>query len=567
MNILGINGWANWFHDTSAALIVDGRLVAFCEEERFSRQKHASSPPREAVQWCLQSSALNWQNLDAVCLGWDLNYFGRLLCPPLSHQHFARQLLAELGGPEDFSLEKIHFFEHHLCHAHSILGLHPGQDGLVLIIDGQGEQQSTSIYRHHRGLLHKVLALDAARSLGYFYEAGSTAAGFGLTGTGKLMGLSAYGTARTDFFTVIAKDGFQLKFPWGDEASRSVNDDLDDAKKVVDHYWLPLFRREIQGLPGLTGHQPSTFAIREALDHDPAVKDFSAAVQNSLEKAVRSLLSHYLQNSDKRIFLAGGVALNCKNNGAVLAHFQIDMEVQPLSNDAGVALGAAFYYAQQHNTPIDAGDFPFVGPSFTDEEIIKAIRTKGLDYEYIAEPWHAGAQLIAENKIIGWFQGKAEVGPRALGARSILAKPDSTTLRDRINKTLKKRESWRPFGPSLLEEHAAAYFEHCSISRFMLIGFPAKARAKATFAGTIHVDGTSRVQTVPADSPNRHFRLLLESYYQMSGIPGILNTSFNRAGEPIVGSPAEALTAFGEMGLDALIIGHYLVKPTSLKQT
>ncbi|CAN5151659.1 carbamoyltransferase C-terminal domain-containing protein [soil metagenome] len=561
MNILGINGWDNWFHDTSASLIVNGQLVAICEEERFTRRKHANTAPVNAARWCLRSTALEWNELDALCLGWNLDFYGPMLSPPFTHDDLARKLLADLDAPGDFPLEKIHFFDHHRCHALSVIGFSPGHNGLVLVMDGQGEERSISMYSYENGSLTAAFTLGPEHSLGFFYEAASSAAGFGLNGTGKLMGLSSFGMARLDFFDGDEQaTGLSLKFPQSFQKPKVQSDDFDDAKRTVDDYWLPLFYEKFCGLPEFAGHDALPFELREGLHHHPIVRDFAASAQKSLEKAVEQMVGRHLRNTDTRIFLAGGVALNCKNNGALLASLGVELLVQPLSNDAGVSLGAAFYYAQQQNAKVGAGDFPFVGPSFSGEEIRAAIESRGLNYTCVDEPWHTGAELIAQGYIIGWFQGKAEAGPRALGARSILAKPDSALVRDRINKELKKRESWRPFGPSVLEEHAHSYFDKCISSRYMLIGFQAKPEAKSTFAGTIHVDGTSRVQTVPLDSPNRLFRTLLESYYSLSGIPGVLNTSFNRAGEPIVCTPEDALTAFIAMGLDALMIGQYLIK-------
>jgi carbamoyltransferase len=565
MKILGINGWKDWFHDSSACLIIDGQLSAFVEEERFTRIKHAPlTVPVFAAQWCLQSGGINWEDLDCIAVGWNLLYFGELVTPKMGADDFAKKLLVDLHAPKSFPLEKIIFLDHHLAHAHSGIVLEPFRQSLVLVVDGQGEKKSISIFRHTIDRLQKLAEFDARYSLGYYYEAATSYVGFGLKGTGKFMGLSSYGKPVIDYWN--SSNTKELLSPAAFEQIGIDHENLDDATSIVDSFWIPRFKDSFP-LPQIVkattkAHQEVDFDKRDKLHLYPDAVDFSASVQQSLEKVMEFLVCTYLSSKDEAIIIAGGVGLNCKNNGFLARRFPNQkIVVQPLSHDAGVALGAASCVAKQKGfNQIKLGTFPYVGPSFTNEEIEKVLQSQNIHFQYLEKPELVAAQHLAHDKVIGWFQGKAEVGPRALGARSILARPDSVKVRDRVNQKIKLRERWRPFSPVVLEEFSQLYFENCKESLFMLFGFPIVSdESKKLFAGTIHVDNTSRVQTIHEGKTPKIFLELVREFYSLTGVPGLMNTSFNGHKEPIVNTPKDAINTFLEVGLDALYIGNYVV--------
>lgn len=571
MKILGINGWKDWFHDPSACLIIDGHLLAFVEEERFTRVKHAPrTVPAFATQWCLQTGGIDWQDLDYIAVGWNLPYFGKLLTPRMNALDFAKKLLIDLHAPKSFPLEKVVFLDHHLAHAYSGIILEPFRQSLVLVVDGQGEKKSISIFRHKGDYLKKLVAFDSRYSLGYYYEAATSYLGFGLKGTGKLMGLSSYGKPVISYWDDSNTKEFVS--PAALEQIGFDYENLDDAVSIVDNFWIPRFKDSFPILQidkaTTKAHQEVDFAKRDKLHLDPDAVNFSASVQQSLEKITESLVSTYLSHIDEAIIIAGGVGLNCKNNGFLARRFPNQkIVVQPLSHDAGVALGAASYFAKQNSfNQIELGTFPYIGPSFTNEDIKKVLESQKLRFQYLERPELVAAQHIADNKVIGWFQGKAEVGPRALGARSILARPDSSKIRDRVNQQIKLREIWRPFSPVVLEEFSQLYFENCDESLFMLFSYPITSdESKKIFAGTIHVDNTSRVQTVNEEKTPKLFLELVREFYSLTGIPGLMNTSFNGHKEPIVNTPKDAVKTFLETNLDALYIGNYVVYSGDLK--
>ena len=565
MKILGINGWKDWFHDPSACLIIDGQLSALVEEERFTRVKHAPlTVPAFATQWCLQSGGIDWEDLDYIAVGWNLPYFGKLVTPKMGTADFAKKLLIDLHAPKLFPLEKIIFLDHHLAHAYSGIVLEPFRQSLVLVVDGQGEKKSISIFRHTSDCLKKLAEFDARYSLGYYYEAATSYVGFGLKGTGKFMGLSSYGKSVIDYWN--SSNTKEFSSPAALEQMGIDYENLDDAISIVDNFWIPRFKDSFPLLQiteaNTKAHQEVDFAKRDKLHLYPDAVDFSASVQQSLEKVMESLVCTHLSQKDEAIIIAGGVGLNCKNNGFLARRFPNQkVVVQPLSHDAGVALGAASYIAKQNGfNHIGLGTFPYVGPSFTNEDIKEVLQSQNIHFEYLERPELVAAKQLADNKVIGWFQGKAEVGPRALGARSILARPDSIKVRDRVNQQIKLREIWRPFSPVVLEEFSQIYFENCKESMFMLFGFPIKCNeSKKLFAGTIHVDNTSRVQTLHEGKTPKLFLELVREFYSLTGIPGLMNTSFNGHKEPIVNTPKDAVNTFLETNLDALYIGNYVV--------
>ncbi len=565
MKILGINGWRDWFHDPSACIVVDNVLLAFCEEERFVREKHAPDRfPICSVQWCMANSKSDWSEMDYVAVGWDVPAFGRKMTEQLSIDDCKRGLLLDLGAPDDFPLEKIIFVNHHISHAMSGVLLSTAEQSLVLVVDGQGEEESTSLFRFTNNQLFRLFKLDSRYSLGYFYEAASAFTGLGLTGTGKLMGLSSYGKPLSDlYFKTGVGEAFETPIPINFLENSAIRgeEEMDDAKLIAGDYWLNFFNHAYPGMQKENCFCKLSFAERNALHENIDAVEFAATVQESLELAVISMIQKHILPEDEAIIVVGGVGLNCKMNGKLLEIFpDKKIIVQPLANDAGVSLGAATYVALKKTSKIvDKGDFPYVGPNYSDVEIEKQLQIAGCVYQYLKNPVSTAAKMLEQGLIIGWFQGRAEVGPRALGARSILARPDSTEIRDKINLEIKHREYWRPLAPAILNNEAGFYYERCSYGPYMLFGFDSSSpETRKLFEGTIHVDGTSRVQTVGDYTPKR-FRDLICEFQKLTGIPGVLNTSFNIAEEPVVCTPADAIKSFRSTGLDVLFIGNFVV--------
>lgn len=565
MNILGINGWGDWFHDSSACLFVDNILQAFCEEERFVREKHAPCrSPVNAVNWCLDYTKLTWSDIDYVAVGWDIPAIGLRMPEKLSAGECAKRIVVDLGSPDDFSLGKIIFVNHHVSHAMSGVLIEPLQQSLILVLDGQGENESLSCFRFSSKQLVKLFSLDSRYSLGYFYEAASAFCGLGLTGTGKLMGLSSYAKTSAELFFENGEDCFfQTPIPLSFLQEGSVNSekDLDDSVLIADHFWAKQFSKRFPSLKRSDYLQKISFEERNKLHNNHDAVEFASIVQESLEKSVISIISKNILPEDRAIIVVGGVGLNCKLNGKILETFPDKrVVVQPLANDAGVSLGAATHVAlMKCQIIVNKGDFPYVGPGFTDDEIVNQLQKSGCKFYHLVNPVIEAAKMLEGGLVIGWFQGQAEVGPRALGARSILARPDSIVIRDQINALIKHRECWRPLAPAILRDSVGLHYSRCDSSPYMLFGFYSNdPETRRMFQGTIHVDGTSRVQSVDSHTPKLFHDLILE-FQRITGIPGILNTSFNIAEEPIVCSPEDAIKTFSMTGLDALFIGNHIV--------
>jgi carbamoyltransferase len=561
MNILGINGYDDWFHDPSACLLKDGKLIFFIEEERLIRKKNAiGQVPTYAVQKCLVTGNLSWNDIDIVAVGWDIPLLASRLEKPLPQDTIVKNLLHSLGAPQDFPTNRVIFISHHEAHAWSGLCLCPEQQALVLIIDGQGDTESTSVFRYSNGQLQPLITLDARFSLGYFYEGASWFVGLNLDGAGKLMGLAAYANEPSVIaFDLTGESGYSTLVPT--ELTATFDDNLDHAKSVVNGFWIPYFSRLYPKLAweNLPVELPKIY--REQLASIPEAIKIAGLAQETVEKVVLNIINTFIADADSAIVLAGGVALNCKMNGVIAeAYPDRDIFIQPASHDAGVALGAAIATSRQFGEwPLLLQDFPYTGSSYSDLEIQEILKDLGVKFEQVHDIAEIASDLIVKEKVIGWFQGRAEVGPRALGARSILARPDSLAIRDRINREIKGRERWRPLSPAVLDRFGNKLFESYKFSPYMLLGYKVTPLGKKILAGTIHIDGTARPQSIsPSVSPQR-FYSLVEAVFQKTDIPSVLNTSFNLAGEPIVNTPHQAVDTFQRSNLDALVIGDCIV--------
>ncbi|MBS3062917.1 MAG: hypothetical protein J4203_03520 [Candidatus Diapherotrites archaeon] len=577
MNVLGIDASHN-----TAALVKDGRLVASAEEERFDRCKHSRNPPVHAIRFCLEYAGLAAADVDYVAVGMDEvdHYAGLGLIlskvlfdgyppgllrkrfsvlrhhlftdparlrthSPLSSAYWGKKVDAATDGT-GLSAE-IRVIPHHVAHG-AWASLPTGwKNASCLVADGAGDWESTTAYAYHDQSIEFLRKETYANSLGFLYFNATDYLGFGFLQEGKTMGLAAYGDPQDVPGAVldqIVRVPGELS-PWY----------TVDSRILTDYYYGRGYLSHFTRLFGAPKRPPGLEATT------PPYPVAAAAVQRSLEKALLHTVKKVVESTgEKKLCLGGGVAMNCSANGKIWASGLVDeLAVQVAPMDSGTAAGAALRLAQQlGEKPLVEPDRSDWGPEFSDAEIEKALEAAGLRFERCPGSSIAGkaADLVAKGKIVGWFQGRMELGARALGHRSILANPGIKGMNDRVNR-VKHRELWRPFAPSIAAERLGEYVQKPCPSPFMLIAFHANPNGKRELPTVIHVDGTTRVQTVDKRLEPLYYRLLREVEGHTSH-PAVLNTSFNDAGEPIVCSPRDAIRSYFGMGLDALAIGNYL---------
>ncbi|HEX2037240.1 MAG TPA: carbamoyltransferase [Chloroflexota bacterium] len=555
MIVLGIN---SYLHDTSAALIRDGKVVFAIEEERLSRLKKDARFPKLAIQAALEYGGVGFDDLDAIAFGWNRGGLtplhtlrstltGRLPRSPqyvldsvvtigreLYHGNGRRALVRAGVDPAQ---TRVIFVDHHEAHAWSAYALSGFDDALVLVMDGRGAVQSTTLYHGREGRLRAVQSIPYPNSLGSFYEAFTDLLGFERhNDEWKVMGLAAYGQPRHGLEQVIRV------VPGGYE----VNTHL-----VCGRHW-----NDIRGLVDRFG--PRRKPEVQITDADA---DLAASVQRMTEEAVFALVREGIRlTGSRRLCLAGGVAMNSKANGRLLASGLIeDIFVQPAATDDGTAIGAALGAFAKLGLPVPRYEMTdaYLGPDY-DDEIAATLKTYKLTGTYVRDVEAVTAGLLAEGKIVGWFQGRMEFGPRALGNRSILADPRRVEMRDRVNESVKFREGWRPFAPSCLAEAAGEYFVGGRHAPFMILTFEVRPEKRAVIPAVTHADNSARVQTVTREA-NPRFHALIREFARLTGVPVVLNTSFNLKGEPIVCSPKDAIRTFYSSGLDFLVLGNFVV--------
>ncbi|GMV99749.1 MAG: carbamoyltransferase [Candidatus Hydrogenedentota bacterium] len=559
MNILGIGGYS---HDSAAVLVCDGQLVCGVAEERISRVKHQGGVPRLATAWCLEYAGLSIADVDhIVCymkpglrLGKRLPYrISQMFRSPtysagyMAYEfvHNAEYVLGMKGfaGPRT----RVHFMEHHPAHAASSFLVSPFDEAALLSIDYVGEWCCTwSGVGRGTSITGRAIA-NYPNSLGVFYTAITDYLGFARASDEyKVMGLASYG--QPEFL----------------EQFREIVRKRDHGRYSIDLSWFQCHylagsRRGYVSPKFLERFGPARKKGEPVSDRHAQI---AASAQAVLEETVLHMAEHLRRETGlRRLGLAGGVALNCSMNGRLLRESGFDeIWVQPAASDDGIAIGAAF---QLHHalTGTPRGFVMHdacIGPAFGNEAIRSQLELSKLDYETPDDVIERAADLLAEGRIVGWYQGRMEFGPRALGSRSILADPTRPEMKDLINKYVKHREEFRPFAPSVLEEHAGEYFEGCSRSPFMLFVHLVKPEKREAVPAITHVDGTARVQTVAREVSPRYYELI-EAFGKRRGVPMVLNTSFNVMGEPIVHTPADAIRCFYSTGMDALVMGDYVL--------
>jgi len=562
MYVLGLIGWEKRSHDASACIVKDGKIVASAEEERFLRRKRAyDSFPYSSAKFCLDSEGIELDDIDYVAVGWDMpyRYSARGIRWPytsseISELFFPKKYFARKREP------KIEFVDHHRSHAASAYRCSGFDKSAILVVDGQGEDASTTIWLGEGNNIKLIRKIPIACSLGYFYEALTEFCGFRPEDAGKLMGLSAYGQPvyPVDDIFSLSRDSYSVNFPIRDIVLGK--DGILDEQSQVRNYWLSIFSKFLpRNAPSYKFNELS--GKFEALLNLPQQYIDMAA---SGQKTIENVMLHLAETStklagSKNLCIAGGVGLNCVANGRVMESGSANnLFIQPVANDAGCSIGAALELSAHlnytHNKRLEN---VYLGPSYSQDLIANTLKSKGIRFECSDEIESVAADLISKGYIVGWFQGRMEMGPRALGHRSIISDPRYSEMKGKMNKRVKFRESFRPFGPSILSKSADKYALGCTYSPFMLLSFQVSSEKSSDFEAVTHIDGSTRPQTVEEKG---RYRTLLEKLEREIGVPAVLNTSFNRKGEPIVCTPDDALACFYGSGMDYLILENLLVR-------
>lgn len=559
MKILGISHPVSL--NPAAALIIDGKLIAFAEEERFNRIKHSINiPAYKSIYYCLKEGNITMDEIDYIGIGSDNylkiftnNFFLKtfsLIKNSFSHKKIEvnvesqwitdtahgiiQPFLSCYQGlsrlPFNYREKRVKFIRHHIAHIASTYFSSGMKSACIISVDGSGGQEAGMLAIGNEEKIKVLKSIPLVDSLGFLYGFFTEFLGFdGYDGPGKVMGLSSYADKNVDIFPFMYfRDGLMRI----------------DKNKMMNYL-----------------NQVSKKLSKNPLDKPN--RNIAGSLQKTIEQAYIYMAKYLYEKSGISNFcLTGGVSLNCLANTRVLNQpFVKNIYIQPASNDAGTALGAALavYVDVLGKRPDFKLNHAYWGPIFSNDQILKVIRKANLPfYKKEKSIEKEVAKLLSERKIIGWFQGRMEVGPRALGNRSILANPSIPNMKDIINLKVKNRENWRPFAPSILEEYAKDFLIDTPNSPFMILSSRVYKEKQKDIVATIHVDKTVRPQTVSKRTNLRYWSLINE-FYKITGIPAVLNTSFNLAGEPIVCTPQDAVSAFFRTDMDYLVLGEYII--------
>ncbi len=570
MYILGLTTMG----DAAATLIQDGEVVAAAEEERFSRQKHHVGFPFQAVDYCLSEAGIKIGEVEHVSLYWKPWILGHKALQALRSLAISRamfearvdrgirqvggsylgmfrypRLIRDHFGPSEF---KFHYLEHHPCHAASAFLVSPFQEAAILTMDGTGEATTTMMAVGRDTEVKPLTRTKLPHSLGQFYSAVTNFLGFDMFAGDewKVMGLAAYG--RPEYYDFFANRVLSVVGP--DRFSVNI--------RVLDHHLAKSYQFSEDAVRSLGPPRRPEEPITER--H----QNIAASAQKVLEDVVLHLLRNLHERTGlENLCLAGGVAFNSVMNGRIIQESPFtQVFIQPVAGDAGCSLGAAFltYHGQLGQPRRYVMDHPYFGPSFNSEQCAEALRAADISFETLPdeELLPRVARLIADGAIVGWFQGRAEFGPRALGNRSFLADPRRSDMRELLNHKVKLREWFRPLAPSMLEEVSEEIFGRRYRDPFMVTVLSVADGQRARIPAVVHVDGSARPQTVSRRTNPRYWQLI-RAFSEITGVPVLLNTSFN-VQEPIVCTPADALRTFRASNFDALVLEDHLVLRRSL---
>jgi carbamoyltransferase len=561
-------GISCYYHDSSAAILKDGKVIAAVEEERFSRKKFDDDFPKQAINWCLKQSGISSKNLDSVAF-YDkpVLKFERLLdnyiavaprglysfldvIPKWIHKRL--WVKGEISKHlKDFNGEII-FPEHHMSHAAHAFFTSPFDEAAILTVDGVGEWTTASFGTAHDTTIKLTNDIRWPHSVGLFYSAFTYFLGFKVNeGEYKLMGLSAYGKPK--YYDLIMENLVDVK----NDGSIHLN-----MKYFSFTYDKVMTNQKFSDLFGIPPRNEDSKA--EQIHYDIA-----ASAQLVLEDILLKMVNHvHKKTGMSNLCFGGGVALNGVANYRILKEGPFEnLHIPPSPGDGGSAVGCAqyLYYCHDKNKRMMEDNVEriknniFVGPSHSNNEIKSFLDTNKIDYKFLETNslLQTVAKLIVEGNVVGWYQGKMEWGPRALGNRSIIADPRNVKMKDILNEKIKHRESFRPFAPCILEEYTSEYFDVDVSSPYMLLVAPVKKPEK--IPAVTHVDGTARLQTVSKDI-NLLFYNLITEFHKITGVPVLINTSMNVRGEPIVDTPEQAYNMIVKTDMDYIVMGDYIIK-------
>ena len=593
MHILGISCY---FHDAAAALLRDGQLIAAAEEERFTRKKHDYEFPQHAIDFCFRAGGIEAPHLDyVVFFEKPFVKFERLVLSsmqtfPRSHRVFREAMITwladklwirhliqkRLGMPPS----RILFSEHHLSHAASSFFCSPFEEAAILTVDGVGEWTTASIGVGQGSNIKLLKEIRFPHSIGLLYSAFTAFLGFEVNeGEYKVMGMAPFGSPRyvdkVHKLVRIGRDGsFELDL---DYFCFHYSTEETFNGKFTGLFGLPrdpkaYFFTQTSGYPSYFGEKPGNYA--ELAKQNQYYADVAASIQVVTEEAVLQMAQNaYKETGLKRLCMAGGVALNSVANGRILRETPFEeLYIQPSAGDGGGAIGAALYgYHMVLGKPRQfVMEHACWGEEHGPSEVEEFLKRDGICHRNFNDEDKLIAYVVdrlQDGKVIGWSQGRFEWGPRALGNRSILADPRRTDMKDKVNVKIKFREPFRPFAPSVLAERSEEYFvlpgaaKHYP-ARFMLYVVDVKDEKREILPAITHVDGTGRLQTVRKEQSPRYYKLI-ETFGDATGVPVLLNTSFNLKGEPIVNTPGEAFNTFNQSGMDVLVLGEHVVEKSA----
>ena len=580
MNILGINAYHG---NASAAIVCDGQLIAAVEEERFNRVKYAAGFPAAAIRYCLKEAGITLSEIDHVAVPRNpyarlaIKLFYAIQMPSFARER-ARVLTKFTGIPEALAQAfdsdpgklkaKFHRIEHHQAHLASSYFVSPFEQAALLSADGLGDFASTMWGTGRGNRMHIDGAIAFPHSLGLYYSAVTQYLGFLKFGDEyKVMGLGAYGQPG---YTEAFRDMVHFQENGGEFGFRLGLQYFTHHKTGPEMSWAEadktptlgkMFSNEMARHLGAPARRPE----------DPLEQrhmDLACSLQARLEEVYLGMLKKLAaRTKSKAVCLAGGVAFNCVANGKIFDSTPFEkVYVHPAAGDAGLAVGAAFYlWHQTLGQPRSfVMDNAYWGPGYTHQEIDAALKSSPVAQDGFTvselsddELFRRTAAIIADGKILGWFQGRAEWGPRALGNRSIVADPRRPEMKDTLNRRIKHREIFRPFAPSILAERTGEWFAKSYPSPFMSLAYSVQPDRRDKIPAPTHVDGTGRLQTVTREA-NPRYHALIREFEKQTGVPVVLNTSFND-NEPIVCKPEEALDCFQRTQMDALVLGNFLI--------
>ena len=583
MNILGLSFD---YHDSAAAILVDGVVEAAAEEERFSRWKHDNRFPKKAIEFCLESSGLTPSSLDRIVFYENtLLKLSRITHSLLKEEDkcsenyayfmetwsnggkfFPKERISELVS---VPIERVSSVDHHEAHAASAFYCSPFQEALILTIDGVGEFETATISIGKPSGIEKLFSINYPHSLGLFYSAFTAFLGFEVNeGEYKVMGLAAYGEPIyadqiRGLFRLLPNGGFELD---QDYFQFDLPTELPFSSKLVEIFGLPFS-------PGSSfsfDFDNPTQEVNSACDNlETHYANIAASVQLCTEEIVVHMVQGGMENTGKKnVCLAGGVALNSLANARLQRDLGCSLYVQPAAGDSGGAIGAAqSYYHKTARQPFRQSLInPYLGKAYNKDDVESVINRHNLKpqlYNKLEDIVDETARLLAGGSVIGWMQGRFEWGPRALGNRSILANPTIALMKEIVNQKIKYREPFRPFAPSVIEEHADEYFDIPdglvaeSPQRFMLAVNNVWPDKKALLPAVTHHDGTARVHLVSRDANPLYYQLI-EAFAEITEVPVLLNTSLNLKGEAMANSPYDAIQTFYWSGMDYLVIGNFM---------